>query len=89
MYNLHLIILFHIDRGLFTAALIYVDDILVIGTSSAHIANLKLLLDQQFSIKDLVTAKYYLGLEVSRSELGLHLNQRKYVLDLRKEYQMA
>ena len=35
-----------------------------------------------FSIKDLGYAKYFLGLEITRSPEGMFLHQRKYVLDI-------
>lgn len=33
-------------------------------------------------MKDLVKVKYYLGIEVLRSKIGMILNQRDYVLEL-------
>lgn len=39
-------------------------------------------LDKKFTIKDLGLAKYFLGIELCRTKDGVHLNQRKYILDL-------
>ncbi|KAK6148264.1 hypothetical protein DH2020_019176 [Rehmannia glutinosa] len=41
-----------------------------------------------FTIKDLGLAKYFLGLEIARSESGTYLNQRKYILDILKDVGM-
>lgn len=66
----------------FTAALVYVDDILITGNSPQEITTLKTALDDKFTIKDLGLAKYFLGIEICKTALGTHLNQRKYILDL-------
>lgn len=55
---------------------------MVTGTDSTEINNLKLLLDKEFSIKDLGELQYFLGMEVTRTDKGINLCQRKYVLDL-------
>ena len=39
-------------------------------------------LDNKFKLKDLGTLKYFLGLEVARTEKGISLCQRKFTLDL-------
>jgi hypothetical protein len=66
----------------FTAILVYVDDLVLGGTDTAEIDQLKTLLDHKFSIKDLGCLKYFLGFEVARSKTGISLCQRKYTLDL-------
>lgn len=55
--------------------LIYVDDILVIGTNCNHTASLIASLDSSFSLKDLDRLYYFLGVEDSYSSDSLHLCQ--------------
>lgn len=66
----------------FTALLVYVDDVILTGTSVTEINSVKQFLDDRFKIKDLGCLKYFLGLEVSRSHKGIHLCQCKYALDI-------
>jgi hypothetical protein len=66
----------------FTALLIYVDDIILSGTSLHEIDRIKTILDNNFKIKDLGVVKYFLGLEVAHSKAGISISQRKYCLDL-------
>ncbi|KAF5442297.1 hypothetical protein F2P56_034969 [Juglans regia] len=62
--------------------LIYVDDILVTGSSSTLIADFISSLKQYFPIKDLGFLNYFLGIEVSRTQSSLCLSQSKYIDDL-------
>ncbi|CAM8940683.1 unnamed protein product [Rhodiola kirilowii] len=64
---------------------VYVDDIVIIGSDTTGNSSLKTFLHTQFQTKDLGTLKYFLGVEVSRSKRGIYLSQRKYVLDLLSE----
>jgi hypothetical protein len=64
---------------------VYVNDIIISGSDSTGIADLKRYLGQRFHTKDLGTLHYFLGIEVARSSQGLYLSQRKYVLDLFSE----
>ncbi|KAL0366821.1 UNVERIFIED_CONTAM: Retrovirus-related Pol polyprotein from transposon RE1 [Sesamum radiatum] len=66
----------------FTALLVYVDDILLTGSSDTVLTSVKTYLDQLFTIKDLGPAKYFLGLELARSSHGLHVTQHKYLQDI-------
>ena len=64
---------------------VYVDDIIVTENDMAGISSLKSFLHYQFHTKELGMLKYFLGVEVKRSKLGIFLSQRKYVLDLLSE----
>jgi hypothetical protein len=61
---------------------VYVDDIILAGTSIDEFTRIKHILDSKFKIKDLGSLKYFLGLEVAQSREGISISQRKYCLDL-------
>ena len=64
--------------------MVYVDDIVLTGNDFSQINRIKVLLNQEFGIKDLGVLKFFLCLEVAHSTAGIALYQRKYCLDLLK-----
>ncbi|CAJ2679303.1 unnamed protein product [Trifolium pratense] len=62
--------------------LVYVDDIIVTGSSSTELSRLIATLAARFSLKDLGYLNYFLGVEVIPSTAGMFLSQRKYITDL-------
>lgn len=72
----------HIAGTHYTYILVYVDDIIVTGSDPRHVASVLQSLAHRFSIKDPVDLHYFLGIEVTRSSKGLHMMQRRYILDL-------
>lgn len=55
---------------------------LLTGTSQQQIDEVKKGLDTAFTIKDLGTLKYFLGIEVMRTSSGTFLSQKKYIKDI-------
>ena len=62
--------------------IVYVDDIIIINSSSTAIEKLHTQLQDDFTIKDLDTLSYFLGIEVRHTSTGLVLTQHKYIQDL-------
>ncbi|XP_071724613.1 uncharacterized mitochondrial protein AtMg00810-like [Rutidosis leptorrhynchoides] len=52
------------------------------GNDASIVDKLKQTLHKNFKLKDLGTMKCFLGMEVSRSDSGIVINQRKYALEL-------
>ncbi|XP_018633284.1 uncharacterized mitochondrial protein AtMg00810-like [Nicotiana tomentosiformis] len=61
---------------------IYVDDFLITGNNGRLVDQAKQILHKNFKVKYLGELKYFLGIEVLRSQKGILLNQRKYTLEL-------
>ena len=53
--------------------LIYVDDLIIGGYSMVEISKLKKNIEMQFHMKDLGELKYFLGIEIIRSESGIYM----------------
>lgn len=70
--------------------LIYVDDIIITGTSTPLIKDLTVKLNLEFALKDLGQLDYFLGIEVKRIQSGsLLLTQSKYIRELLAKADMA
>ena len=86
-----------VDTSLFTFhhstvcvfVLIYVDDIIVTSNADTAIDTLISNLGSEFAIKDLGELSYFLGIQVTKTENGLHLHQGKYVVDLLHRMKMT
>ncbi|KAK1606785.1 hypothetical protein QYE76_030467 [Lolium multiflorum] len=62
--------------------LVYVDDIVISGSTPEAVDRLVHALAASFPIKDMGKLDYFLGLEASYNSGGMTLTQRKYALDL-------
>ena len=78
--------LFTYDKGTTRLhILIYVDDLIIAGSSVKATKNFKDYLSSCFHMKDLGPLQFFLGIEVARNESGIYLCQRKYALDIISE----
>ena len=85
----HTLFIKHFTGGRITILIVYVDDIVLTGNHEGEMSRLKMLLSQEFEIKDLGHLKYFLGMEMARSSKGISVSQHKYVLDLLRETGMS
>ena len=67
---------------MFTALLVYVDDVILCGNDLTETNSIKAALDSSFKIKDLGNLKFFLGFEIAHSSKGISMCQRKYILEL-------
>ncbi|KAI3753423.1 hypothetical protein L2E82_25475 [Cichorium intybus] len=74
------------DKDIFVVLLVYVDDIVLTGNNEQEIESVKVFLKSQFLIKDLGVLRYFLGIEIVKTNNGLCLSQRKYCLELLYEF---
>ncbi|CAA7018785.1 unnamed protein product [Microthlaspi erraticum] len=78
--------LFMLTRGASRLyVLVYVDDLIIGDDDAEAVDRFKGYLGECFHMKDLGLLKYFLGIEVARSDKGFYLSQRKYVLDIINE----
>ncbi|KAE8693334.1 hypothetical protein F3Y22_tig00110813pilonHSYRG00189 [Hibiscus syriacus] len=68
--------------------LVYVDDIVITGSSPSSIDNVVCTLRDTFSLKDLGSLSYFLGIEVKRYGGSLMLSQKKFILELLEKADM-
>lgn len=62
--------------------LVYVEDIVIVGSSQLLVDQLINFFLSSFPIKDLGRLTYFLGIEAAHNSRGITLMQRKYALDL-------
>jgi len=62
--------------------LVYVDDILLMGSNFAMLYHLIQLMSFEFRLRDLGIVHYFLGIEFQSTCMGLMLHQYKYIIDI-------
>eukprot|EP00253_Pinus_taeda_P019211 PITA_19211 len=71
------------------AKVLYVDDLLITGSSTSVITNIKTALHKRFSMTDMGLLNFFLGLEIHQRDSGITIFQPKYVRDLLARFDMS
>ena len=67
---------------------LYVDDLLITGSSLTAIEALKQGLKSEFEMTDLGILSYFLGFEFAYTEKGIFMRQKKYISEVLKKFRM-
>jgi hypothetical protein len=68
---------------------LYVDDLLITGSSTSSIVVVKTALHDRFSMTDMGLLHYFLGLEINQNDSRINMYQSKYVRYLLDRFQMT
>ena len=66
---------------------LYVDDMLIFGTSLEVVCETKKFLGSKFDMKDLGKAEVILGIKITRTPNGLKLSQEHYVEKILRKFE--
>ena len=67
---------------------LYVDDLIITCDNDELVQKIKHNMSNEFEMKDLGELKYFLGIEVIKCINGWMLSQKKYMVDMLKEFNM-
>ena len=81
----HSVFYHHTSSGQCIYLIVYVGDIVITDNDQDGIRKLKQHLFNHFQTKDFEKLKYFLGIEITQSNSGVVMSQRKYVLDILEE----
>ncbi|GJV92454.1 ribonuclease H-like domain, reverse transcriptase, RNA-dependent DNA polymerase [Tanacetum coccineum] len=68
---------------------VYVDDLIVTGSSKEDLQKFKSQMEEKFEMSDLGLLAYYLGIEVTQTEGGISIKQTGYANKILKEARMV
>jgi hypothetical protein len=68
---------------------LYVDDLLVTGSSLVEIKNFKSQMQSEFEMTDLGKLTYFLGMELLETSGGIVLHQAKYAKEILRKFEMV
>ena len=77
------------DKTSLLVVLVYIDELLVMGSSLAAIEEFKREMSSKFEMSGLGKLTYYLGIEVTQYDGGIELRQSRYALKVLEESGMS
>ena len=77
------------ENGHLILVLVYVDDIIITGSFSVKVQQVIQDMQKTFALKDLGELSYFLGIEVSKLQNGIHLSQAKYIADILAKHDLV
>lgn len=81
--------LFILDKEYTVFLFVYVDDIVICGSTEEEVQRIIASLGKEFSIRNLDELKFFLGIQVQHTkEGGLNLNQQQYLVNLLQNCRM-
>ena len=84
----HSVFYHHTSSGQCIYLIVYVDDIVITSSDQDGIRKLKQHLFRHFQTTDLGKLKFFLGIEIAQSNVGVVMSQMMYVLDILEETSM-
>nr|GEU60672.1 hypothetical protein [Tanacetum cinerariifolium] len=67
---------------------IYVDDLLYTGNDEGMLDEFKSSMKDEFEMTDMGKMRYFLGIEVFQSPVGIHVSQQKYAVEILTRFNM-
>ncbi|KAL3569683.1 hypothetical protein D5086_029573 [Populus alba] len=83
-----LLFVLHSDYGSLIL-LLYIDDMLLTGSTPTLVSNFIMVLSSEFAMKDLGPIHHFLGMEITPTTSGLHLSQSHYALTILERSNMV
>ena len=68
---------------------LYVDDLLITGTSTSALAAVKRILDDRFLMTDMGPLHLFLSIEINHDASGIKLSQTMYAQDILERFHMT
>ncbi|XP_031277700.1 uncharacterized protein LOC116136136 [Pistacia vera] len=75
-------------EGEFTKVSLYVDDLLIMGSSSIQLEKFKMAMHNEFEMTDLGEMSYFLGMEIHQSQHGIFVSQKKFANEILHKFDM-
>ena len=85
----HTLYIKHSGDGKIAILIVYIDNIILIGSDEEKIARLKRSFSIGFEIKNLGSLQHFLGMVATKTKNWIFISQRKHVLGLLEETGMS